>query len=170
MNYQWMGAALVIAGCGGFGFAMASEYLRESRTLRQLVSAMDYMACELQFSAAPLPQICGQIGRESAGPVGRVFRSLQLALEEDSGGSVALCMDKVLTEAGNLTGRPEKYCRLLGNSLGRFDLQGQLNALESLRTQCRRELEEMDKARENRVREYQTLGLCAGAALAIILI
>ena len=59
---------------------------------------------------------------------------------------------------------------LLGESLGRFDINGQLKGLESVRSSCRTALDSMTENREVRLRNYQTLGLCAGAALAIILI
>jgi len=59
---------------------------------------------------------------------------------------------------------------LLGSSLGRFDLKGQLSGLESVRNTCRKTLEEMNRNRDNRLRSYQTLGLCCGAALVILFI
>ena len=59
---------------------------------------------------------------------------------------------------------------MLGTSLGRFDLTGQLNGLEQVRSHCRRELEALAGNRDQRVRGYQTLGICAGAALAILFV
>ena len=56
----------------------------------------------------------------------------------------------------------------LGASLGRFDLQGQLQGIESVRAQCRKDLAELEDNRDQRLRSYQTLGLCAGCALAIL--
>ena len=59
---------------------------------------------------------------------------------------------------------------LLGRWLGRFDLDGQLKGLDAVRQECRRHLEELNNNREVRLRSYQTLGLCAGAAIAILFI
>ena len=59
---------------------------------------------------------------------------------------------------------------LLGRSLGRFDLEGQLRGLESVRQVCRHGLETLAQNSAIRNRSYQTLGLCAGAALAILFI
>ena len=58
----------------------------------------------------------------------------------------------------------------MGSSLGRFDLEGQLQGLESVRIYCREQLDELSKDRDVRLRSYQTLGLCAGAALAILFV
>ena len=58
----------------------------------------------------------------------------------------------------------------MGSSLGRFDLDGQLLGLEAVRVYCQEQLSEMSKDRDVRLRSYQTLGLCAGAALAILFV
>ena len=59
---------------------------------------------------------------------------------------------------------------LLGSSLGRFDLAGQLKGLSAVKGQCALELQELRTDREPRLRSYRVLGLCAGAALVILLI
>ena len=67
MSYRWFGAALVIAGCGGFGFSIASGYKREEGILRQLLRVLNYMEWELQYRLTPLPELCRQAGKESFG-------------------------------------------------------------------------------------------------------
>ena len=42
--------------------------------------------------------------------------------------------------------------------------------VETVRGECRRELEQMNVNKDVRLRSYQTLGFCAGAAVAILLI
>jgi hypothetical protein len=54
--------------------------------------------------------------------------------------------------------------------MGKFDIDGQINGLEAVRSLCRRMLDELTSGREVRLRNYQTLGLCAGAALVILFI
>ena len=58
----------------------------------------------------------------------------------------------------------------LGRSLGNFDLNGQLRGIEAVRRQALEALQNSVKDRDQRIRSYQTLGLCAGAALAILLL
>ena len=60
--------------------------------------------------------------------------------------------------------------RLLGQTLGNFDLPGQLQGLKSSQDVCRRELARLEHNRDARLRSYQTLGLCAGAALVILFV
>ena len=58
----------------------------------------------------------------------------------------------------------------LGQSLGRFDIPGQVSGLISIKQSVERELNALLTNMEVRIRSYKTLGLCAGAALAILFI
>ena len=58
----------------------------------------------------------------------------------------------------------------LGGSLGRFDMEGQLRGIENARQLCRKEMEALSDHRDQRLKNYQTLAICAGVALAILLI
>ena len=49
-------------------------------------------------------------------------------------------------------------------------MAGQLLGLEEQRRRCNAELEKLNAGKEDRLRSYQTLGLCAGAALVILFI
>ena len=49
-----------------------------------------------------------------------------------------------------------------------FDLAGQLKSLKALQRACQDALVSLERDKDVRMRNYQTLGLCAGAALAII--
>lgn len=76
MSYRWFGAALVIAGCGGFGFSIASGYKREEGILRQLLRALNYMEWELQYRLTPLPELLPSGGEGNEGDTpGSVFQS-----------------------------------------------------------------------------------------------
>lgn len=170
MNFKWIGALLVIAGCGGVGFAMAAGYKREEWSLRCLIGALDYMTCELQFRLTPLPALCRQAGKECRGPVGKVLTDLAAELENQIAPDADSCMYAALSRREDLPGQTREALRMLGASLGRFDLEGQLRGLEQIRGHCRSTLEALTQNRDQRIRSYQTLGVCAGAALAILFV
>lgn len=170
MSFKWIGALLVIASCGGVGFSMAAACKREEWTLRSLIGALDYMACELQFRLTPLPELCRQAGREQRSVIGKVLTQLAAELESQICPDADSCMYAAISRTEHLPQTSAEALRMLGTSLGRFDLQGQLSGLEQVRSFCRRELEKMDRSKDQRVRSYQTLGVCAGAALAILFV
>lgn len=170
MNYTWIGAILVIASCAGTGFSMAAAYCREEQSLRQLLGSLDYMECELQYRMTPLPDLCRQAGKECSGTISRIFTLLARELDGQISPDVQCCMAAALAMQKNIPQYTQEALELLGKSLGRFDLEGQLSSLESVRAFCRRELSNLSDNKENRIRSYQTLGLCAGAALAILFV
>lgn len=170
MSIKWFGAMLVVVACGGVGFSMAASCRRESWELRSLVSALDYMACELRFRLTPLPQLVRQAGKEYPGAAGSVLIDLAEELENQIIPDADSCMYAALSRARRIPKSTEQALRLLGTTLGRFDLQGQLQGLEQVRSHCRRELDRLLADRDQRIRSYQTLGVCAGAALAILFV
>ena len=170
MSIKIIGAILVIAGCGGFGFKLASNHIREERSLRRFTSVLDYMECELRYRMTPLPILCHQAAEESSGAVFRVLNDLSRELEEQLSPNVEQCMHAVLSRTGDIPVLTKQAFELLGRSLGRFDIDGQLKELDMVRQECRRNLETLAQNRDVRLRSYQTLGLCAGAALAILFI
>ena len=170
MSIKWIGAILVIIGCGGMGFSMAAGYRREERMLRTLIRGLDYMTCELQFRLPPLPQLSRQAGQECGGMVGQAMTALGEALDSQICPDVESCMCAALAQVDRLPPSVMEALKLLGKSLGRFDLDGQLQGLEQVRAHCRRVLSELEKGRDQRVRGYQTLGVCTGAALAILFV
>lgn len=170
MLLKIMGAVFVICGCGGMGFRLAAIHRLEEKSLQQLIGILDYMECELQYRLTPLPQLFRQACREFSGIPGRVMGKLATELESQISPDLSYCMAAVLGKEKNIPPITDKALREIGRSVGRFDLEGQVKALEGVRQVCRKDLESLRDNRENRLRSYQTLGLCAGAALAILFI
>lgn len=170
MTVKLLGAVLVIAGCGGCGFSLAAAHVREEQGLNRLIAALEMMKCDLQYRLTPLPDLCRLASRAAGGAVGAVFSNLAKELESQISPDVESCMTAALAKAGPLPRQTGLQLRRLGTSLGRFDLEGQLKGLEAARTECQQELDRLGKNREHRIRSYQTLGLCAGAAIAILFV
>lgn len=170
MGYKWIGAALIILGCGGFGFSFAMLHRREEAALRQLMGALDFMECELQYRLTPLPELCHQAASQSTGLIRGILERFALELDSQLSPDVGRCMVTAMAAAEAIPGKTQQCLLQLGNSLGRFDLDGQIKGLEAVRGECRRNLENLALNRDARLRSYQTLGLCAGAALAILFI
>ena len=149
---------------------MVTYHNKEERTLRQILSAIHYIECELQFRLTPLPQLLRQASAQSSGTTSAVLGGLANELENQICPDVSCCMDAVLSRQKNVPRWAGEAFLLLGRGLGRFELQGQLKELECVRSECERYLGELESNRDVRLRSYQTLGLCAGAALAILLL
>ena len=168
MGIKGMGAVLIIAGCGGFGFSMAAGVRQQEKLLHQLIRVLDVLEAELQYRLTSLPDLCRLAARECDGHLRNLFRELWSALSRQDHPDAASCMDAVLIQCDELPGRVKKHLRYLGRTLGRFDLPGQLQGLQTVCTACKADLTALQRNREVRLRSYQTLSLCAGAALVIL--
>ena len=58
----------------------------------------------------------------------------------------------------------------LGASLGEFDLDGQSRALELALARLSSQLRRLEEGSSARRRSYATIGVCAGLAVAVILL
>lgn len=170
MSLKLLGAVLVIAGCGGLGFKIAAQHLREEKNLRELISVLDFMECELQYRQTPLPELCRQAAGECKSILRDVFWDLSRELDDQIAPDVESCVHAALAKTKTIPDITLQMMELLGRNLGRFDIDGQLKGLDAVRQECRRLLDSLTKNKDIRLRSYQTLGLCAGAALAILFI
>lgn len=168
MSLQWMGAVLIVAGCGGVGFLMALADKREYDSILQLIQALDFMTCELSYRMTPLPELCRRAADRCRGSVCAVFRKLAEELERQIAPDAASCMRSAIVNCPDIPLKTAELLIQLGQSLGQFDLQGQLMGLQGLKEACELARKGMEQDRPQRLRSYQTLGLCAGAAIAIL--
>ena len=150
MNAKWIGAIFVLVSCGGFGFSIAHGYRQRERLLHQLLNVLETMASELEYRLTPLPELSRKAARDTCGVLRDVFANLARELdwqsEPDAGSCMRAAMDKC------------------------HDLPGQLKGIKAVQESCRRELARLERNRDARLRSYQTLGLCAGAALVILFV
>lgn len=170
MNYRWFGAALIISGCGSFGFSIATNHKRQERYFQQILCLLQFMESELQYHLTPLPELCQQAGYEVKGPLRSIFCDLSRELNWQYSPDVRSCMCLALKRSKGLPARVHRVLVQLGNSLGRYDLPGQLQGIDAVKNTCNAELIKLGKDRDSRLRSYQTLGLCVGAAMVILFI
>lgn len=170
MTLKLFGAILIIAGCGSFGFLMAAAHRKEANTLSQLISVLEYMENILQYHMLPLPDICRQIDSNCSGNIRRVFMLLAEELDRQIAPNVQNCMDAALSKSKDIPKLTYDALISLGSSLGHFGLEGQLKGIAAVRADCEDKLKMYTENQEMRLRTYQTLALCAGAAIAILFI
>ena len=165
-----LGAVLILAGCGGFGMLICFTYKKEEDMLRQLIRVLELMESELRFRLTPLPQLCRLAGKGCYGKIGQYFCQMGEELDKQIAPDVRSCAVAAGKTIEPIPEQVDKALEILVSTLGLFDVQGQLRGLEAARSHCRAALEELGQDRDMRLRSYQTLGLCAGAALVILLV
>ena len=162
-----IGACCIFAGCGSFGFSMAAASRREEAELRRLLAALEYMSCELSYRMTPLSALCRGAAGGSGGTVRAFLTELARELDKQIAPDVQVCVYDVLNRL-QPPGLLRRQMQELGATLGRFDLPGQLRGLEGAIRSTEEALRRIRDGAADRRRSYQTLGLCAGAAMAIL--
>jgi stage III sporulation protein AB len=170
MGYKWIGAILIMASCSGCGFAIAAGKRREEQLLYQLIGILQFLEADLQYRLTPLPELCRLAAKETKGILRTVFLNLYRELKWQKLPDAGSCMYAAIQRSGEIPPKVRRLLVQLGHTLGRFDLPGQLQGIQSVRKRSEETLDAIRKNRDERLRSYQTLGICAGAALAIILI
>lgn len=170
MIFRVIGAILIIASTTAMGFSVAASNKKEEYALRQLLRALEFMSCELEFRMPALPELCGSTAMQVSGPVRELFLALQRKLGERDSADVPCCLTLAEREVAKLPEGVLRNMRHLAKSMGRFDLQGQLSGIHSVTELCKRDLEGLQNNQEVRLRSYRTLGICAGIALVILFI
>ncbi len=170
MTFKILGVILVIVSCGSVGFRIAANHRKEERSLHNLVGILDYMECELRYRLTPLPHLCRCVAAKFPLIPGDFFSVLAAEMELQLSPDMEECVTRALRAQNSLPPITKRTIDFFGKTVGRFDLEGQLKGLDAVRSECKRNLEILTRDRDSRLRSYQTLGLCAGASIAILLI
>lgn len=170
MSLKVIGAICILFGCGGCGFLMAAQHRSKIRMLQALIHGLDYMCCELQYRSTPLPLLCRLTADHIQGRIGALFLAFSEELESQILPDAAKCMTTVLAKYEDVDSVVKDILLELGDNLGKFDIPGQVRGLENVQLRCKKSLELLLENKDMRLRSYQTLGLCAGAAVAILFV
>ena len=170
MGCKWIGAMMIMASCSGCGFAVAAGKRREERLLFQLIGVLQFMESELKYRLTPLPELCRMAAGETQGMLHIVFMNLYRELNWQKLPDAGSCMYAAIQRAGEIPASVRRQLIQLGHTLGRFDLPGQLQGIQAVQKRCEDTLDRIRRNRDDRLRCYQTLGVCTGVAMAIILI
>lgn len=160
----------MIVSCSGFGFSIAASYRREEKMLMEMSRILSFMECELEYRMTALPQLCREASKQASKNIRAIFLTLSEELEGQISPDAKCCMEAALCSGSEIPRSVRETLTDLGNSLGRFDLSGQLKEITSVKLRCMDALEQLQSHRDERMKNCRTLGICAGVALAILFI
>lgn len=164
------GILCVILGASGAGFSMALGVRRSISVMQQLLAALEQMKSEMEYRKTPLPELMRVLAVSARGGLADFFGCLSDDLHLRQEGSVYAIVRKNLaaTPAGVFSPQVRHILLNLGSGLGKYDLPGQLRAVDLAMDRLRSLLEQCQAEQRSRIRSYCTLGVCAGLAIAII--
>lgn len=169
MTLRLFGAFFVIAGCAVFGIIASNHQRKGIAYIEELISVLDMFACELEYHRTPLPELCRSIGANRVGELGIFFKALAEEIDSQIKPDVTACVTATLNSATDLPREVQQLLRQFGDSLGKFDVEGEILSLQALRTNAQQRLETMRIARREKGKTNQTLWICAGVAAAVLM-
>lgn len=169
MYLKWFGAILIICACGGFALMMKFSHQKEVNLVKQVIRLLDFMECQLRYKMPALSELLRQCAQETNGVLQTLFIQIADKLDQQLYPDVKGCMNELLEENKMISPVAKECLQILSDVLGRFDLDGQLQGLQSVRQECKNKLQSITEQAQSHLRSYQMLGICGGAALVILL-
>lgn len=170
---KMLGAACVVFSASAVGFGFSGNVRRQCAQLTALMEALTYLKSEMLYRRTPLPQALGMLAeRSSDAAIGGLFAIAAEKLEESCTLSVHAAFRTALGAADRLalSTQVQQTLLSLSLSLGQLDMDGQERALELASERLSAQLRLLEQGRSARCRSYTTIGICAGMALAVILL
>lgn len=161
-----VGAGLIWGGCTLWGMQAARSARQTVRVLEDMVQALELLERELSLNRTALPELLERLSHRNTRQGRDVFAVCRRRLEE--GDSFSHAWECALKE-GELNREEQSLLCTLSQVLGRYDAQGQTQALSHLQQEverrCIRRREEVCAL----VRVYRMLGIAAGGFLTLTL-
>ena len=162
---------LIVAAADATGFRMAQSIRYEERCLLQLQRALERMLCEIPGQLTPANELFLRISDHAAGAIKSVVFAMAQHLSAQTEPDISRIMDIVLEQYVQCIPLScAALLRELGTVFGTYDLDRQVEALEGVSGRVGDALRELRQGKADRCRSYEVLGVCAGCALAIILL
>ena len=168
---RFLGAAMLILGCGGLGLSAVNRLDGRVRDLRELSAGLEILQRELGFRLAPLPEALEAAAGETKERAARFFVFCAQGSRQLAGIPFRTLWRKGLEQCPLLLSREDRaLLEQLGPVLGRYDGDSQRQAVENVLAGLNRQQVQAEDDRRRLGRVYGVLGVTAGLFLVLMLI
>lgn len=165
-----IGAALVMAGAVGLGWREVERLGERVEVLRGLQGAVAYLEEELAFRFTPLPQLFEQLSQNRKGAVSVFFGSVEKKMEQGNGPLRQSWRRAVEETLPMLKEEEQKTVAELGEVLGQYDAQTQVQTLRLTGERLARSYMTAQEERGRLGKVYLALGVAGGLVTVLVLI
>jgi len=168
---RWLGFVMIVGGASAAGILMATGVKRSLILYQQSIAALVYMKNEIEFQLTPIDKIAFELGNRLDAPLSSVFRALYSAIHFVPGIPLGLQMQHALAQTTqSFPLELKRTLTSLFDLLGKQDMLAQIRAINLAEERLNQEIQRLNAEKKERTRAYRTIGMCAGLALAVILI
>ena len=170
MLMKLIGAVCIIVCCGFIGFKISYGQKKEEHYFQKLMEVLEFMMRELQHKNTTMPYLFYRSAEITNGSLKKIFLSIYEQLNSCTFPDLTTCINYSLRQQNSIPESVKEELYSLGPNLCSFNLSGQIKGISAIINNCEFKLQKLRNNKEQRLRTYQTLGLCAGAAIVIIFI
>lgn len=166
------GVIFIVVSAGSMGFRVALSLRRRCALLRQLMAALQLLRNEIAVCGTPLPQAFALMAASSDGLLERLFSRIAKDMDKRRWLTPLAAMQQALRDLPELP-RDDRISMILlelAGKLGKYDLDSQLHGIDLAQAQLEEERLTAERERSVKGKTYETLGICAGLAMAILLL
>lgn len=166
------GVIFIVASAGIMGFRVALALRRRCELLRRLMAALQLMKNEIAFCGTPLPQTFALMAASCDGALEQLFSHIAKDMDKRRWLTPLAAMQQALPTVPELPkgDRVSLILLELAGKLGRYDLESQRQGIDMALAQLEEECRTAERERSVKGKTYETLGVCAGLAVAILLL
>lgn len=163
-----MGVIFVVTSAGAMGVGISRSLHRRCVLLRQLLQALQLMRNEIAFCGTPLPKVFALMAVACEGPLEQIFSETAKRMDRQHWLTPQQAIKDALSEEKDAFYAP--VLLELTFQLGKYDLTAQISAVETARSRTEEMLLKLEQEKSKKSGTYEMLGVCAGIAVAILLI
>ena len=169
---RWAGVIFIVASASSMGIRVALSLRRRCALLRQLMTALQLMKNEISFCGTPLPQTFALMAAACDGPLEQLFSQIAKDMDKRRWLTPLAAMQQALKNVPELPqgDRIALILLELSGKLGKYDLDSQRQGIDLALAQLEEERQKAEREQSLKGRTYETLGVCAGLAAAILLL
>jgi len=166
-----IGSVLLMGGASAMGFSAAAHLRTRVRCLRSFAAAVEYMERELSFRLTPTPALLRDLTDTAFAPANRFFAHCSGKLSELGEKPLNILWRQALEKSGLPLEQDEMRTLFeLGEIIGRYDGDGQCEALSLARDRLEGFVKCALEEQYRLEKVYRALGLSSGAFLLLVLL
>lgn len=169
---KFIGALLLLLSGTLFGFYQAQQLSRRPKQIRQLIQALQRLETEIAYGFTHLPDALMALSQQTAAPLSRMFRQMSEQLSVPTGRSVKEVWQSAVHDGWKHTSMKEgekDVVLQLGFTLGITDREDQVKHLRLGLRQLQTEEELAREEQQRYEKMWKSLGILAGALVAILI-
>lgn len=160
----------IIACSTSIGFLLSKRYTDRLNELTDLSVLINILQNKIKFTQLPLTEVFEQIGNISLKTnIKKIFLECGLTLKNmnlESSWKEAIKQERAFL---SITNEDVEILNTLGSTLGKSDIDGQMNEINEFRERLNIQIKQADEDKKKNSKMFKSLGTIVGLVIVIVL-